>query len=270
MKRIAFIGCGNMAAALISGLIKGSYTPGLIWVANRSSEKLVALESKYPINLCRNNIEAVRAAEIIILAVKPQQLEVVCAEIAPALRSNQLLVSLAAGIELQPLYGWLPGVMVVRAMPNLAVAMQQGVIGFLADRDLDPKIQSDLEGVFKRCALCVWLDNSRQFNGLTAIAASGMAFYCLLSEYLLQAAESLGLPSDLAEVIIQKTELGTALLSGVTQGGSSSLRTNITSPGGTTEATLSCFYEGGFNGMVVSAVDAAITRANQLNTARDE
>jgi pyrroline-5-carboxylate reductase len=265
MKKIAFIGGGNMAQALVKGLVDGGYDADCVWVANRSKEKLVVFENEYKVFVTSDNSEAVAACELIVLAVKPQQMQSVCEGISAALHSNHVVISLAAGIGLKRLSEWLPPLMLFRAMPNLAVSMGQGVIGFLAEKCEQVEIKTVIENIFQRCGLCVWLENDRQLNALTSVAASGMAFYCLLSECLTQQAKFLGLPFELAEVIIQKTELGAALLAAKTPGGASSLRSNITSSGGTTEAALNCFYKGGFNGMVKDAVSAAINRADELN-----
>jgi pyrroline-5-carboxylate reductase len=264
-KTIAFIGAGNMGSALIRALIaRGQIPKDRIVAADTDSEKLSRLETEQGIHICRNNMEAASRADILILAVKPQNINEVLEEIAPAIDKAKLVVSIAAGITTRHIEERLPqGSRVVRTMPNTPALVGQGVAvlcpGSQATREDLAAARCIFEAVGKSCVLSEDL-----MDAVTGLSGSGPAYVLLFIEALSDAGVLMGIPRDVAMMLSVQTVLGTARLMSEMNLHPAQLREMVTSPGGTTIAGLKRLEELGFRAAILNAVEAATARSREL------
>jgi len=261
---IGFIGGGNMAEAIIKGMVLSSRinVQGEIHVAEPNEERRMYLQQAYGISATASNKEVAASCNIIILAVKPQNMESVLDEIANDITDKKVVVSIAAGITLSYLASKLKTELIIRVMPNTPALVQEGMsvmslCGCFYGKELD-MVKSILLSVGKVLVL-----PEEQMNAVTALSGSGPAFVALFTDAMTDAGVKLGLNrSDAVELAVQ-TVLGTAKLldTGVS---AENLRKMVTSPGGTTAAGLKVFEEKGFMGIVEEALKAAQVRADEL------
>jgi pyrroline-5-carboxylate reductase len=265
---IAFIGGGNMTRALVDGLLLSGYDAERIFISNRSENKLEYFQTEHDIKVSVNNAQAFEWAKIVIVAVKPQHMSELCREISPFVTAEHLIVSVAAGISLNQFKKILPQASIVRAMPNLATSVGKGITGLYVGEHAVRAQELGLEDVFCLLGLVEHVNDETQLAALTVVAASGIAFYCCLSEILQQVAESHGFPLAAVERMIQKTAQGAAAMVGETGISWSRLRDQVTSPGGTTEAALTSMSDAGVREMVSASINLAINKA--LNIGNNE
>lgn len=261
---IGFIGGGNMAEAIIKGMVQSSRfkLQGEIHVAEPNEERRMYLQQAYGISATASNKEVADSCDIIILAVKPQNMEAVLDEIASDVTDKKVVVSIAAGITLSYLASKLKTELIIRVMPNTPALVQEGMsvmslCGCFYGKELD-MVKSILMSVGKVLVL-----PEEQMNAVTALSGSGPAFVALFTDAMTDAGVKLGLNrSDAVELAVQ-TLLGTAKLLD-TGMSAENLRKMVTSPGGTTAAGLKVFEEKGFMGVVEDALKAAQVRADEL------
>ncbi len=257
---IGFIGGGNMAEALIRGMTsRGSRA---IIVSEPETDKRERLRSAYGITVTSSNREVVDTSQVIILAVKPQMLPAVLDEIGGAVREDQTVVSIAAGVPLSYLSSRVRTRKLVRVMPNTPAIVQEGMSVLslcecFSDRDI-----AIVRDIFMSVGKVLTLPEKYQ-NAVTALSGSGPAFIALFVEALIESGVSMGLDEDAARELAVQTTLGTARLldNGMPP---ARLREMVTSPGGTTAAGLRVFGELGFRECVKSALGAALRRAEEL------
>ncbi|MEC9411505.1 MAG: pyrroline-5-carboxylate reductase, partial [Pseudomonadota bacterium] len=183
---IAFIGGGNMARSLIGGLISNQFTAENIHVSDANTEALDNLSSRYNVKTFTDNLAAIADADVIILAVKPQQLQSVIRQIAPAWQQDKLLISIAAGIRLNDISRWLDfeGAAIVRAMPNTPSLVQAGATALCAN-DYVTSAQHELaESMLRAVGLALWISDEKQMDAVTALSGSGPAYFFLVLEAL--------------------------------------------------------------------------------------
>jgi pyrroline-5-carboxylate reductase len=264
--RIAFIGGGNMAAALIGGLIKGGMAGTRIAAADPSDATRESLASRYGIVTVADNAEAVRGAEAVVLAVKPQQMRVVALGLAPALESGRTLVlSVAAGIPHAALARWLgPTVPVVRTMPNRPALNGFGATGLYAPAGVGAANRALAEAIMGAVSATVWVEHESQMDTVTALSGSGPAYFFLFMEALEAAAHARGLPADVAHRLTLETAYGAAQMARMGNDSLSALREQVTSKGGTTAAALGVLDASGLRAIVAHAVAAADRRSAEL------
>lgn len=268
MTTLAFIGGGNMARALIGGLIARGCDPRSMHVAEPVEAARYSLAAEFGVSVHADNHDSVRDAEIIVLAVKPQVMATVCRDLADQVAArNPLLMSIAAGIQLQNFHGWFkPGARVVRCMPNTPALVGAGVTGLFADSRVDASARSRAEAIMAAAGATVWIDDEALMDAVTAVSGSGPAYFFLLMESLIAAAERQGLSTAAARILVLNTALGAARMAN--EEGSddpATLRQRVTSPGGTTQAALDCFEAGGFRDLVDAAVVRASERGRELS-----
>jgi pyrroline-5-carboxylate reductase len=257
---IGFIGGGNMAGALIKGMTEKGMKE--IIVSEPREERRKELQHLYGIKTTVSNGEVVASSDIVIFAVKPQNMEAVLEEIAGDVTENKVVVSIAAGITLPYLESKLKTKLIIRVMPNTPALVQEGMsvmslCGCFYGKELD-MVKSILMSVGKVLVL-----PEEQMNAVTALSGSGPGFIALFAEALIEAGMKLGLSrSDATELAVQ-TMLGTAKLLD-TGMSAEKLRTMVTSPGGTTAAGLKVFAEKDLMGVVAEALKAAQMRAEEL------
>lgn len=264
--RIAFIGGGNMTTALVGGL-RARGTPGTaIWVADPVPAQLERLRREYGVHVTKDNAAAVRETEVVVLAVKPQQMAEVVRGLATefaARRHN--VISVAAGIRLADLARWLgEGVAVVRAMPNRPALIGAGVTALYAGRAVDESARAAVELVMSGAGATVWLTDESQMDAVTAISGSGPAYFFLLVEALEAAGLDLGLPRETARRLAVETARGAGRMAAESGESPAALREQVTSKGGTTAAALEVLEGAGVRGIFARAVAAAARRSAEL------
>lgn len=265
--RIAFIGGGNMAASLIGGLRAQGVSATSICASDPSADKRAELEATYGIETFADNGQAVAGADVVLLAVKPQMMQSVCRDLAAHLQSNQLIVSIAAGINCASLQEWLgpqtPRA-IVRCMPNTPSLLRQGVSGLFANAQVSVEQKQQAEQLLSAVGLALWLDKEALIDAVTAVSGSGPAYFFLMIEAMTAAGEQLGLPRDTAAQLTMHTALGAARMACESDVEAAELRRRVTSPNGTTEAAIKAFQTGGFESLVQQAMNAAAQRSAEL------
>jgi len=263
--KMMFIGGGNMACALVGGLIARGVAPGDITVVDPSEAQRAAMVSRFKANALEA-IEAGAVAEtgLIVLAVKPQQMREAATSLAAAI-GGQLVISVAAGIRATDLSRWLGGHRrIVRAMPNTPALIGLGVTGLAAPADLASGDRSLAERVLGSVGSTVWVDDESKLDAVTAISGGGPAYVFLFIEALEAAAVELGLSPSQARALALGTFSGAAQLAAQSPEPPATLRERVTSQGGTTAAALGEFAAGDLRGLFVKAMRAAQRRSLAL------
>ncbi|GGO78070.1 pyrroline-5-carboxylate reductase [Marinobacterium nitratireducens] len=262
---VAFIGAGNMARAIIGGLLENGYPAERIWATGTRVEKLADLE---PLGLCTgsDNDAAARAADILVLAVKPQIMKAVCeAMTAAVVESRPLVVSVAAGIGCDSLDRWLGGDnAIVRCMPNTPSQVQTGASGLYANARVSAEQKARAESLMSGVGLALWVEHEELLHAVTAVSGSGPAYYFLFMEAMIAAGEKLGLSRDVASQLTLQTALGAARMASASELSPSQLRSNVTSPKGTTEQAILSFQAAGLEAAVEQAMQACARRSREL------
>lgn len=211
-KKIGFIGAGNMAKALISGLIdSGTVKPENIFATNRTEGKLLKLESKYGIKILKTNEELVEECDVVFLTVKPQDLPTVLDSLGSTFDESQLVISLAAGTPLNYLNKWIPKATVVRVMTNTPIFICKAVVGYCHNGKAEI-YEKYIEGLFSPLGYVVKLEEGEAFEALTVASASGTGFIFELMQYWQEWIEEHGVNESIAKEIVINTFVGSALL----------------------------------------------------------
>jgi pyrroline-5-carboxylate reductase len=263
---IAFLGGGNMARALIGGLLRGGEAAALR-VSEPRAEARAELAQAFAIATHADNAEAAHGAALWVLAVKPQVMRAVCTALAPlAQAEHPVVLSIAAGIRSDQIERWLGGdLAVVRAMPNTPALLGAGATALCANAKVDGAGRALVERVLGAVGVTCWIDDEEQMDVVTALSGSGPAYFFLLAEALEQAAVAQGLPREPARLLAAQTCLGAGRMLREDGAAAGELRQRVTSPGGTTAAALERFNAGGFAALVAEALDAATRRGAELS-----
>ncbi len=267
--RIAFIGGGNMATSLVGGLIARGTRATDLTIADPVAAQLERLRREYGVRVADRNEDAVRDADLVVLAVKPQDVAGVARGIAGSFAARRrVAVSVAAGIRLASLSDWLGGApALVRAMPNRPALIGAGVTAAIAAAGLEPHERESAAAVLSTVGPLVWLEDESQIDAVTALSGSGPAYFFLLVEAMEEAGVSLGLPRDTARLLAVQTAYGAGRMCAESGELPARLREQVTSRGGTTAAALATFEAADFRGLVQRALTAAAKRSAEL--ARD-
>ena len=262
---IGFIGAGNMAGALIEGLLSNGINAACLHASDTSSDKLATLAAK-GVQTTIDNSAVIRACDVVILAVKPQMMASVLAPLQDALLAKPcLLISVAAGIQMHSLQQWTHQAQpVVRRMPNTPALVLAGASGLYANTLVSAQQKQLATDILEAVGLVCWLDAEAQLDAVTALSGSGPAYFFLLMEAMQAAAIRLGLPAEVAKSLCLQTAFGAATLALASDVEVAELRRRVTSPGGTTEAALLQFEADGFGAMVDRALDKAARRSEAL------
>lgn len=265
-KNISFIGAGNMATSLIGGLIADGYDPKKIWATNPNAQQLQQLQQRFGINITADNKEAANEAEIVVLAVKPQKLKTVATELAAVIkRHHPLIISVAAMIPVGHLEKWLgEKTAIVRCMPNTPSLIQSGASGLFANAYVSEEQKSLAESIIRAVGIIVWITKEEQMDIVTALSGSGPAYFFYFMETMQKSAEKLGLPTETARLLTLQTALGAARLAMETAEDLSTLRQQVTSPGGTTERAFEILMQAQLDDWIHQAMSAAKKRAVEL------
>ncbi|HID45531.1 MAG TPA: pyrroline-5-carboxylate reductase [Chromatiaceae bacterium] len=269
---LAFIGGGNMACALINGLIEDGTAPQDILVAEPDEQRREQLAVQFGIRTVDDNTLAAREADILILAVKPQVLKEVATAIAPALaQGTPLCLSIAAGIRHASLQRWLgKDVPLVRVMPNTPAMLGAGASGLYAPESISEAQRSTAEHIMRATGIAIWLNDEAQMDVLTAVSGSGPAYFFLFMEAMENSARKLGLTEKTAHLLVLQTALGAARMALESTTSLADLRKSVTSPGGTTEKAIGAFQEQGLEQLVDKALTAARDRSVEMSASLGE
>jgi pyrroline-5-carboxylate reductase len=264
---ILFIGGGNMAAAIIGGLIAKDWPAAAIHAVDVLPEALKRLEQQFGIRTSGDGAAAARNADCIVLAVKPQQLRDVARSLAPAI-AGKLVISIAAGIRGIDLARWLgPAARIVRAMPNTPALVSAGITGLHAMPGVSDTQKQDAERILAAVGTTFWVGSERDLDAVTAVSGSGPAYAFYLIEAMQDAAIALGFDAAAARLLSVETVLGAARLAEASDDTAAVLRERVTSKGGTTERALSVMESRGVKQSMVDAMLAAEARSRELGDA---
>lgn len=262
--KITFLGGGNMAAALIGGLVKQGFKAAEVQAVELSAEGRTKLESLFGVRAVESLDDQALDCDVLVLAVKPQQLKAAVAPITGRL-TKQVVVSIAAGLRLTDIGRWLGDYRkLVRAMPNTPALIGAGITGLFADPSVDAAGRDAAAKVLSAVGSVVWVADEAQIDGVTAVSGSGPAYVFHFIECLQAAGESLGFDADTARKLAIDTVLGAAKLAASSDESPAVLRERVTSKGGTTAAALASFAADGFPAIVTRAVAAAEARGREL------
>ncbi|AKJ41184.1 pyrroline-5-carboxylate reductase [Pragia fontium] len=265
-RNIAFIGAGNMAKAIISGLVNNGYPAQLITATSPSMKQDGPLHNQYGINCSNDNIASVRQADVVVLAVKPQMMAEVCEQIHQQVDLNgKLILSIAAGISVERFYQLLGKVDLIRIMPNTPSLIGLGMSGLYAPAQVSMPDRQFTEQLMQSVGEICWVEQESGINNIIAAAGSAPAYFFLFMESMQQEAERLGFTSEQARLLVQQTALGAAqMVVNNPQLDIATLRQQVTSKGGTTAEALRVFNENGLPEIVASAMQAASKRAVEM------
>lgn len=263
--KIAFIGGGNMASALIAGLA-GKFTLGSnIHVVDPNPEALERLRQAHGVSVAQQIGDAVRASEVVVLAVKPQQMREAAALLQPQLGAGALVLSIAAGIRGADLSRWLGGHRaVVRTMPNTPALIGRGITGMVAMDGVSEAQKAAADAIMKAAGKTVWVDDEALIDPVTAVSGSGPAYVFYFLEAMQQAAVELGLTAEQGRELAVATFAGAAELAARSPESLQVLRERVTSKGGTTYAAITSMEQSGVKDAVVNALKAASARGREL------
>lgn len=264
--RIAFIGGGHMSTSLVGGLRARGAAPTDLCVSDPVASQLARLQSDFGVRTTQDNPSAVRDADVVVLAVKPQDMAAAAAGIAAELvKRRRTVVSIAAGIRIADLARWLGnGVPIVRTMPNRPALFGAGITAAYAGDGVGPADRDAVAALLSSAGPLVWLEDEAQMDAVTAVSGSGPAYFFLLVEMLEDAGVALGLSRGTARMLATHTALGAGRM--LTEAGEppALLREQVTSKGGTTAAALAVLEQAGVRGIFGAAVAAAARRSAEL------
>lgn len=263
--QIAFIGGGNMATALISGLMRKPRPGTRVSVAEPDEQARQRLRAEFTVETFASAAEAISDADVIVLAIKPQVIAGVLAEISTKVLPTQLILSIAAGTPIASMERALhPDQAVIRCMPNTPALIGTGISGLCANRHCRPHHREQAERILAAAGDTVWIEDESLMDAVTAVSGSGPAYFFLLTEALAKAGEQMGLPREIAQQLARKTCVGAGAMLAQSDEGTEQLRLRVTSPGGTTQAAIESFELSGLRDMVLRAAQAAENRGREL------
>ncbi|KJZ15795.1 pyrroline-5-carboxylate reductase [Marinomonas sp. S3726] len=263
---IAFIGVGNMAGAIIRGLIQNGYPADLITGTARSEEKRQAFTQELGINMTDDNNAAVAEADVVVLCVKPAQMADVIAGFKSVISPDQVYLSVAAGLGLESLSDWLGDVAIVRSMPNTPAQLGSGMTGLIANDKVTDAHKDWVTELFASVGDSLWVEDEKQMHTVTALSGSAPAYFFRFLEAMIKSGQTQGLDEASCRKLASYTMLGAARMVTETSEDISQLRKNITSPNGTTEQALNSFEASDIDLIVDQAMQACINRSNEMAT----
>ncbi len=263
---ICFIGAGNMSLSLMGGLLASGYPKDKILATDPSADRRQEVTQSLGIQCLENNTDAAARASIILLAVKPQQLEPVCKELADTVKANgTLIISIAAGVRTDDIAFWLGGeAAIVRTMPNTPALIRSGATGLFATTTVSDDQKDQAENILRAAGLTVWVQQESDLDIVTAISGSGPAYYFLFMEAMQATGQKLGLDESTARLLTIQTAFGAAKMALESPDNCATLRQKVTSPNGTTEKAIQTFEQHHLRDIIDEAMTAAKNRAISL------
>ena len=262
-KRLAFIGGGNIAQAILSGLAPTFEDPRTIIVADPSEEQGLQSEA-LGATWTQDNPAAVAGADVVLLCVKPQLMETVVSALSGQL-ANKLIISVAAGITAGQLSTWCGSDNVIRSMPNTPALVGQGMLSLYAAPSVSKADRALANELLSTVGVTRWFPDEHDLDAVTAVSGSGPAYFFYLMEAMIDSAQSLGLTAEAAQELVTQTALGAAAMANQPGANPAVLRAQVTSPNGTTHAACEALKLGGFEDLVDRALRAARDRSIELS-----
>ncbi|HZO23586.1 MAG TPA: pyrroline-5-carboxylate reductase [Steroidobacteraceae bacterium] len=266
IERLAILGGGNMGRALIGGLLRRGARPEQIFVAERLDTARQSLARDFGVLASEECAAAASSASLIVVAVKPQDVQSTLAPLRALLERNRpVIVSVAAGIRLSALESWCgAGVPIVRSMPNRPALVGAGASGLFARPSVIPADRARAERVLQAVGEIAWVCSEDELDVVTALSGSGPAYFFLIAELLTRGAAELGLDPSVARKFALATLQGAGQLAGSSDGDLRRLRAEVTSKGGTTEAAVAVLESADLGGILTRAMEAATRRSREL------
>jgi pyrroline-5-carboxylate reductase len=268
VETIGFIGAGNMAEALIKGVINAKlYSPENIFISDIKDERLKFLSDEYSVAACEGNGELAAKVQTVVLSIKPQNMTDALESIKDSIDGEKLVISIAAGIKIGDIAAVLGDIAIVRVMPNTPALIGEGAGALFANERAKPLLKKAVD-IFSAVGKAVVVDDEDSIDAVTALSGSGPAYYFLLMEEMIKTGIRLGLPDDIAKDLVLQTAKGAGLLAVEADKNGESpsvLRRKVTSPGGTTEAALEVFKEGRISELISAAINRAYERSRELS-----
>jgi len=261
-QRIAILGGGRIGEALVSGLVSSGWSD--LVVTSRSEDRVAELRERHGVEATTANADAVRGAALVVVAVKPQDIEALLADVGSSLSSEQTVLSIAAAIPTAYIEARIPdGVPVVRAMPNAPSTVHEGMAGLSAGAHASERDLALAEEALLHLGRVVRVPESA-LDAITAVSGSGPAYFALLAEAMIEAGILLGLSREISTTLVVQTMFGTAKQLRDERMHPVELRESVTSPGGTTIAAIRELEQAGVRAAFLNAIQAAMTRAREL------
>jgi pyrroline-5-carboxylate reductase len=263
--KVAILGAGKIGESLLSGLLSSGWrTPQEIIVTSRRAERVDELVERYGVRGTTSNVEAVPGADVIVVAIKPQDFDAVLGEIGPVVSEGQTILSVAAAITTASIEARLPaGVPVVRAMPNAPSTVHEGIAGICAGAHSDEEHLALAEEVLSHLGAVVRVQE-RYMDAVTAVSGSGPAYFALLAEAMIEAGILLGLTREISTQLVVQTMFGSAKLLRDEKMHPVELREMVTSPGGTSIRAIRELEQAGVRAAFLNAIQAAMERSREL------
>jgi pyrroline-5-carboxylate reductase len=262
LEKVSFLGAGNIAKAIMGGMLKQGIPAENLFAADPSPDQLAKLAPG--ITGFADNLAAIELADVVVIAVKPNTVAQLCTALAPNI-GNRLVISVAAGIQCKTLQSGLgEGVPIIRCMPNTPALVQAGMTGLFATSNVTVAQKQSAENILSAIGLVEWFENENDLDAVTAVSGSGPAYFFLIIEAMEAAAVKLGLAPAVAHQLVIQTALGASLMARDTDQPISELRKNVTSPGGTTAAAINSLINDQVPEIFSNAINAAHIRSIEL------
>lgn len=267
-RKIAFIGAGNMAKAIIAGLVRSGYPADHILVSSPTQTRRLPMEQELGIRTTSDNLRAVQESDVVVLAVKPQLMAEVFEPLQGVDVSNKLIISIAAGMPVARINEiFATQLNVVRVMPNTPSLIGKGMSGLYATETTPAADRDFTESLMKAVGEICWVEQESQINGIIAAAGSAPAYFFLFMEAMQNEAIAQGFDRDTARLLVQQSALGAAhMVAENDQLSLSELRAQVTSKGGTTAEAINTLQALNLEKTVAEAMQAAVTRAQEMET----
>lgn len=263
--RIAFIGAGNMAISIIGGLLAEGYPSQHILATVRSEASLARLRDLGDIIASTDNDAAINAAEVVVLAVKPQMMKELVQKYASALK-GKLIISVAAAVTAASLASWIGAeVPIVRTMPNTPSLLRAGATGLFANASCNAEQRAVAEQILSAVGVTSWCENEEQLHAVTALSGCGPAYVYLFTQCLIESAQAQGLDQETARALALQTVLGAARMASETGVDVVELRRRVTSPNGVTERAIQSFEADDLAAIVNKALQTAVSRSQEMS-----
>ena len=270
MDTIGFVGSGNMAEAMINGVLKANvYRPGKVFVSDIRPERLVYLREHYGVRTAEDNAELASKADILVLSVKPQNMSEALQSVKDVIKPDALVISIAAGIKSTNIAAVLGDVAIVRVMPNMPAWVDEGASVLFANEKAKTRVEI-ARLIFLSVGKAIVIEDEGLLDAITAVSGTGPAYFFLLMDEMIRTGIELGLPEDVVRDLVLQTGKGATLLAekAAEEGeGPGHLVERVATPGGTTEAAFKVFSDGKFGPLVASAITKAFERSRELSGA---
>lgn len=263
---ITFIGAGNMASAIIEGLISSGHDADSLTATATSDNTLSPLRARLGIRTSTDNSQAITDCDVVVLSVKPQIMHQVCEEIRAAVQTRKpLIISVAAGLTAETLERWLGGdLAVVRCMPNTPSLVGAGASGLYANASVSSPQRQLAEELLSAVGIVEWVEDEKLLEVVTAVSGSAPAYFFLMFEAMEEAAVARGLPAETARRLAMQTALGAAKMAMASDKLPGELKRDVMSPGGTTERAVQRLESGGIRQLLQDAMGDCANRAGEM------